>query len=49
MVGSTDVDEFDEESSSGLCALYNSLMYSTVEDWLKIVAHHLVLTDSFRK
>ena len=34
-----------EEFLSGLCALYDSIVYGAIEDCLKVMAPHLVLTD----
>ena len=38
-------DNVDKESCSGLYVLHDSVVYRAVEDWLKVVAPCLVLTD----
>ena len=45
MAGSPDSDSFGRESNSGPWVLHDLLVYSTVEDRLKVVAQSLVLAD----
>ena len=45
MAGSSNVNDLDKESNSRPYAQYLLLLYSAVEDWLKVIAPHLLLTS----